>query len=486
MNFDFEAKDTICALATAPGTAGIAVIRISGSLTSKILSQLCPSLKLPLESHKVYFSKLYRKDVGSLAGSASERELIDECLISFFAEGRGYTGQESAEISCHGSPSIVAEILEQIVACGARAAKPGEFSFRAFVNQKIDLVQAESVLSLVHAESRAAARLALRQLQGSLSKQFHVLEDKLIWILANLEASIDFTTEDIQPVDYAMLSKRCMDLSKEIDSMISSFSTGRVLANGLHISIVGKPNAGKSSLLNQILDQDKAIVSDIPGTTRDCVEGELHISGLKVKFIDTAGLRETTDSIESIGIRKSQEALAASDLVIVLLDPLDPDVLQKSSYYSDLKDKNTFIVFSKKDLLAQNKAFLGLNIDEKLGKMADIFIKNHDILAENTQVLAISSIQREGLDLLLQNIKTLIEQKYSSQSASIFHTRHYEGLLKIKEFLDKSQKMLLKNDSPDFISFELHECVFALHELLGKRFDDQVMDRVFREFCIGK
>lgn len=476
MGFLSREKDTICALTTPQGRSGIAVIRVSGPDTLSIIKKLNNNLPEIPESHKIYYGKILDTDL----------QAIDEVLFSYFADNKSYTGQETIEISCHGNPIIINKILRNLVKAGCRTAERGEFTYRAFINQKIDLVQAESVLSLIESQSEKAASLSLRQLEGDLTKVLLDIEDKLTFILANLEASIDFVEEDIDIIDYTALENASDKVLKSIDKLLTSYKDGRVLKEGYRVALVGKPNAGKSSLLNSLLEEEKAIVSPIPGTTRDVVEGTIHLEGVSIQFYDTAGIHSTDDIVEKMGIERSQKKLDDADLVLYLVDINAIDNSIDIDLVSKISNKNSYIVASKIDLVHQD-------LDLKMQKLAShsaiseiLHGQKKDSDSESQCLLKSSAHTGEGKEQILEIIRNEVSQLYSQDSAVLCQARHFELLSFIKKCLVKSMKMIEDKESAEFISFELHEGIFKLHEVLGKRFDDQVMDRVFKEFCIGK
>ncbi|MCB0347192.1 MAG: tRNA uridine-5-carboxymethylaminomethyl(34) synthesis GTPase MnmE [Bdellovibrionales bacterium] len=446
--------DTICALATPQGHGGISVIRMSGKDSLAILRKLCPKLIKDIKSHTLHLTNFY---------DISNSTVLDEVVVAYFAKGKSFTGEESVEISCHGSPVVVNELLQNLISSGARSAKRGEFTYRAFMNQRIDLAQAESVLSLIESQSKQAARISLRQLKGDLSKQVAVLEEKIVFVLANLEASIDFSTEDIDVLDYDKCLLFLNEIEQKTSQILSTYNAGRIIKEGFHISIVGRPNAGKSSLLNAICSQEKAIVSDIPGTTRDVVEAELSLGGILVKLSDTAGIHETSDKVERLGIEKSKRAMEEADHLFVVLSPEDVSIPEDVQPY--LKEQNYSLLFSKSDT----------------GKSA----KPNTLIKPLSQI-AYSAVSGDGVSKILDLIESILKESYSYDSAVVFQSRHFELFTIIKDSVQRAKKLFIEKASQEFIAVELQQAIVSLHEILGKRFDDEVMDRVFREFCIGK
>lgn len=475
LNF-FDDESTICAQATPAGRSGVAVVRLSGKDSFSVLSKIAPKLTKKPESHRIYLTKLYEIESG---------DKIDEVLISYFGHGKSYTGEQSLEISSHGNPVIVSRILNELVQAGARMAGPGEFTYRAFTNAKIDLVQAESVLNLIEANSARSAKLSLKQLEGELSTEIGGIEDKLVYLLANFEASIDFTEEDIEIVDYTASSEMCAKLLKRVEELINSYKSGKLIKDGLQVALVGAPNAGKSSLLNALLKQDKAIVSDMPGTTRDVIEATIQMDGLSIHLYDTAGIRDTSDKIEKLGIQKSEQAIDEADHVICLVDPTEDNLDGVRAFVDKLPSKNSTLAISKTDLVSckniesVKKELMDLDIESLQG------VQSPKDLQEGALLLC-SSVSEKGLESIRALLKFLVGQYHFEDTGVIQQARHFELLGQVHESLAKGLELINNRDSVDFISFELHNAIHKLHEVLGKRFDDEVMDRVFKEFCIGK
>lgn len=451
-------KDTICAVATAPGVGGIAVIRVSGSKAYSITRKLCPTLPLSPESHKLYFSNI--KD--------NAGDVIDEVLVSFFDQGKSFTGDEVCEISCHGNPLLSQGILNELITAGARLAEKGEFTYRAFINEKIDLVQAESVLSLIESQSKQAAKQALGQLKGGLSEEVQALIDKLTLVLANLEANIDYAQEDIIVAENSSLINDLSSIKKNLVNYISSYKQGRLLKEGFKVALVGKPNVGKSSLLNAILGEDKAIVTNIEGTTRDIVEGELLLNGIMVQFFDTAGIRDTFNEVELIGISKTKDVIDEVDLTCVLFDLSKPIESQLELLNTHDFKENTLIIGTKMDTLDTQDT--------------------HEVLpsAIGYPMIRLSSKTGNGVGYLFDFISNILNKRSNEYSSVISQSRHYELFIKAEKSVQRALSLLIDDDSPEFIIAELQESLLFLFEVIGQQFDDQVMDKVFSEFCLGK
>jgi tRNA modification GTPase len=469
-------KDTICAISTPPGVGGISVIRISGSSSFSVTSKVCRFLPTLPETHRVYFGNLVHASTG---------EPIDEVLVTCFQNGKSFTGEEVIEISCHGSPIICQIILGEFAALGVRPADRGEFTYRSFINGKIDLVQAESVLSLIESQSQQSAKLAIRQLKGVLSNRLEAIEDKMTWILAHAEANIDFSTEGIQVVDDHIVKEKLAVIIAELTELVDTFRLGRVLKDGLSIVLTGLPNVGKSSLLNLFLEDERAIVTDIPGTTRDVIKGDTSYKGLKFTFVDTAGLRDdTTDLVERIGIQRSYEAQSDSDAVffifdasvglsqeeLVILDSLDPSRTYILGNKTDKRALN-FDLSAVKQLMSASKFYHKIQDTDEFFKRRMFFVSALD---KNIRDEVFKELVHEFSDLQAANI------------VLISNARHFENLNRALENSRRSSDLVSEGLGFEFLALELKEALVAIQETLGKRFDDQIMDRVFKEFCIGK
>lgn len=469
-------KDTICAISTPHGVGGISVIRVSGPQTLNIVSKICPFLPAHPESHKVYF--------GNLKNSHSGDE-IDEVLATYFKEGRSFTGEEVIEISCHGSPLICQSILNQLVNLGARPADRGEFTFRAFMNGKLDLVQAESVLSLIESQSQQAAKLALRQLKGTLSHKLEEIEDDMTWILAHAEASIDFSTEGIEVIEENVIQVRLKKIEAGLKELVATFKVGRLLKDGFRIVLTGLPNVGKSSLLNLFLEDERAIVTDIPGTTRDVIHGDTTFEGVKFTFVDTAGLRdEATDLVERIGIQKSYEAQNESDVVFFVYDIEKGLGAEELQILESLDPAKTYILANKTDKIGGSKP---LETVEKTLKNSKFFQKLTDPGAFFTRrVFFVSALDKKVRSEVLKDLVKEFADLQLENTVLISNARHFENLSRALENTQRSQSVVAQGLGAEFLALEFKEALIAIHETLGKRFDDQIMDRVFKEFCIGK
>lgn len=455
-----RSEQTICAISTPHGVGGIAVIRVSGTDALDICKKIAPSLNSKkIETHRVYFSNLVDLN----------KNKVDEALLTYFANGKSFTGEEVVEISCHGSKFITQQILDLLIKCGCRMADKGEFTFRAFMNGKLDLVQAESVLSLIESQNQAAARLALRQLDGYVSKEIDFLISELTWCLANIEASIDFIEQGIEVVDTEVLMQKLKNIQNSLQKLILSYQSGRLVKDGVKVALIGRPNVGKSSLLNLLVQNDKAIVTPIAGTTRDVIEAETLFDGIKYNFSDTAGLRETEDQVEKIGINRSHSEAEKADLLCFVFDAAQDD--WKASFEMALKIKNTkkLFLFNKSDLLSEEK---------KQSLSAQNF--------SDIQTVFTSALRPESREQIFVEIQKLTGNLQYLDEAVISTSRQYEQALYSFEMISKSVTELEQNLGAEFVSMYLKEALISMQKTLGQVYDDQIMDRVFKEFCLGK
>jgi len=472
-------QQTICAVSTPPGTGGISVLRVSGKQSLQITRKLADFLPQIIQSHKIYFGTLI---------NPADNEGVDEVLISYFQQGKSFTGEEVIEISCHGSPVIVETILNLLTNNGARMADRGEFTYRAFMNQRIDLVQAESVLALIESQSKSSARLALRQLQGNLSDELLRVESDLLWMAAHMEASIDFSTEGLQIVDIEDLLVKMQSVQIIFSRLLESYRSGRFLRDGVWCTLIGVPNVGKSSLLNLLADEDRAIVTDIPGTTRDLITTETTHAGMKFVLTDTAGLREqTNDPIERMGIDRSKKALEQGDFNLFIFD-LSAGLTQADiSILEKLDPASTLLIANKKDKSKLSETQFLANFATIPGvKQSKFFQKIQDLPVFLTrQMRLVSALDKSDRRQIFEMFSSMI-QKPSSNELMISQARHFEALSAAQGFLSQAEMHLKENLGAEFIALDLKEAVLKVQQILGKSFDDQIMDRVFKEFCLGK
>jgi tRNA modification GTPase len=447
-------EDTIVALATPAGVGAISVIRISGpSSISSVDSIFKGKKKLNgVDSHSIHYGTI-----------GYDQEIIDDVLISVFKKPNSYTGEDSVEISTHGSPLITQKIIELLIKIDrVRIAEPGEFTKRAFLNNRIDLSQAEAVLDIINARTDASLRGSRNQLDGLLSAKVNELRDMLVNTSSFIELELDFAEEDIELIDNSELLNRINKIVNEIDGLISTYSFGRVLRDGVNLAIVGQPNVGKSSLLNYILKESRAIVSEIPGTTRDIIREDVTIDGIPFRMYDTAGIRTSDDEIEKEGVIRSRNAVKNSDLILFMGDV---NLLFPQELYNEL---------------------LGLNKSEHIIKVLNKIDLMKDV--ESDADVLISAKTGEGINTLFESMKNRVfkNSDYSEQSAIVSNLRHYNCLKKAKESLINAKKSATEKMSGEFISVDLRTAENSLAEIIGVVTTDDILNNIFSKFCIGK
>jgi len=447
-------EDTITAIATPSGAGAISVIRVSGALSFEISDKIFKGKKRlsDSESHTIHYGEI-----------VNERGIsIDDVLISVFRNPHSYTGEDSIEISTHGNPLISKQIVELLIRNGARPAEPGEFTKRAYLNNKIDLAQAEAVADIISSRTDASLRGARNQLDGLLSKKVEEIRSALINVSSFVELELDFAEEDVEFVNLDELSKRIEKVKSEIETLLKSYSFGKVIKDGVNAAIVGKPNVGKSSLLNYILKESRAIVSHIPGTTRDIIREDVSIDGILFRLYDTAGIRISEDIIEIEGVLRSRQAVKDADIVLLI-----SDVEQGRS--DELLEEIKSFTDENKILKILNKIDLGSNDT-----------KNYDA--------AISALSGEGIESLffIMKEKALGSASYSEKGAIVSNSRHYECLRRAKETLEKAEESIKNKMSGEFISVDLRKAADDIGEIIGIVTSDDILNNIFTKFCIGK
>lgn len=473
MNITDQDQQTVCALATPAGAGAISVVRMSGHQSLDIIKKACPGLaEKNLESHKAYYTKI----------KTNKNEIIDEVLVTYFADKKSYTGEASVEISCHGNPLISKVILDRLCELGARLANRGEFTYRAFMNDKIDLVQAEAVLSVIGAQSSSALKVSLRQLEGRVSTLFLNIESELIWCLAHIEASIDFSTEGLEVVDQQVLIRKLQDISLQLNTIIKNYVTGKIINEGLKIVFMGQPNVGKSSLLNQVVEKEKAIVTDVAGTTRDVIESSTLFQGLKIIVSDTAGLRDTSDVVEKIGVQRSLEEAAKADLCLYVFDASMGISVDDEQLMASIPNSRVLFVGNKWDKVPEaSKQTCSLETTKKLQQ---ILSKNPHV--QENEVLFLSALDQGCRVQLLQSVTSGFDNLDFLSESIISSARQLEMSGLALSAVNDVVSELQQNAGSEFIAQTLKGALLSIQKVLGHSFDDQIMDRVFKEFCIGK
>ena len=448
-----EKMNTICAISTPYGSGGIAVIRVSGESAIHIVDTLFNGRK-PLNQAKAY--TIHYGEIGRL------NETLDQVLVSVFRAPHSFTGEDVVEIACHGSMYIQQTLLQWLVDAGCQLAKAGEFTQRAFLNGKMDLTEAEAVADLIAAQTKAEKDLALSQLRGGISNELAMLRERLLTFTSLVELELDFADhEELEFADRSELFALAQEIDTTIGNLVRSFKTGNAIKQGIPVAIIGAPNVGKSTLLNALLGEERAIVSDIQGTTRDTVEDTLVLDGMLFRFIDTAGLRQTDDTIESLGIERSRQAAQKAAVLIYLQDATQPvDIL---SELDDINEKKLIHVYNKVDLLGERR--------EAKGDEAGIFL----------------SAKSGNVEELKQQLINFAREQYDTRNAvTISNTRHYEALVRAQEAIQHVQNGLQMQISGEFLSMDLQDCLSALGEITGQITSQEVLNNIFSKFCIGK
>jgi len=455
-----DEMETICAVSTAPGEGGIGIIRISGRDSLSIVMNVFKPKKEKLLRSATTHTLHYGHIVDPLSG-----QIIDESLVSIMRAPATYTREDIVEINCHGGMMPLKRTLELLVASGARQAEPGEFTRRAFLNGRIDLAQAEAVMDIISSKTDMALRAANEQLLGGLSQEIARLRDRLVSQLASVEASIDFPEEDIETGIGQSLQQEITSLRAQIRELLSGFSYGKILRDGFATAIVGRPNVGKSSLLNALLRQERAIVTAIPGTTRDVLEEYVNVLGVPLRILDTAGIRHSHDVIEQEGVRRSLAAIDSADLIIVVLDGSQPLMQEDHRVTNEIRGKNAIAVINKSDL------------PRKFGTLdwPDIQI-------------AISCRTRDGLDGLGRAIADRVKSGMSApkEHAWAVNRRHKTALELTDASLGKALESIQAGLSPEFIALDLRDALDHLGLIIGATYTDDILNRIFSDFCIGK
>ncbi len=451
--------DTIAAVATPPGEGGVAVVRLSGPDARRIGSEILGRKADGWESHRLYYGRVRDRPRGSV---------VDEVMFAFLQQPKSYTGEDTVEIHCHGGPYVVRQVLGLVLAQGARHAEPGEFTKRAFLNGRLDLAQAEAVLDLIRSRTDKAANVALGQMEGGLSQEVQDLREQLVDTLVQVEAAIDFPEEEIELLQRAELARKVAGVVDRISVLIDSYEWGRLIREGVRVCIVGRPNVGKSSLMNALLGADRAIVTDTPGTTRDFIEETVSLSGLPVVLWDTAGLREDTEGVEQIGIDVTLQRLAESQGCLLVLDGSSPLTGEDWSVMERLRESEGLVVINKIDL------------KQRIDRAAV------SELLPRLRQLEVSALTRRGLDELRTALHDCFLDSAAEPEIVVTNVRHKAALDRARSSLVEVHRAMDDGLPPDIVAVDLQEARDSLEEIIGTVTNDDILDRIFSQFCIGK
>lgn len=452
-------NNTIAALATPTGRSGIGVIRLSGKDALTITKKLTSDQDFNPQPRFASLKKIYDLETG---------DVLDETLITFFKSPNSFTGEDVIEIACHGSPVILRQIIDYCLKLDARMAEAGEFSLRALANGRMNLSQAEAIRDLIDAQTVASARQSIRQLNGEFSNQLQPLKDELLNVIVILESALEFVEDDLPDFQNEKIKINLSEISQKIGKLASTFKAGKLLREGLRVALVGRPNVGKSSLFNALLGQDRAIVTDIAGTTRDQIHEKLVIENIPISLIDTAGLRETADTVESIGVERSKRTMADADLVIVLLDGSQKLTSEDSEILENTKDFARIIAVNKIDLNSADEIKSQINKD-------------------NSQIIDVSAKTGEGLNILQKSMIAPFQPEDTEQSGFLVSdARHNDLLLRAESEINNSLNLLDQKMSEEIILIGLHNSLRYLGQITGETTTEDMLTRIFSTFCIGK
>lgn len=455
--------DTIAAIATVLGEGGISIIRISGSKSLDIVDSIFKGKNnrslLDISPYSMRYGFIIEKET---------EDILDEVLVTYMKGPRSYTAEDTVEINCHGGVTPTKRIFQEIIKAGARVAEPGEFTKRAFLNGRIDLSQAEAVIDIIRAKTELSMKSAVLQSNGRISKEIDSLRNRLLQTIAHIEATVDFPEDDLEEVTSNQVSIQVENIINEVSELLSTADEGKILREGLNVVIVGKPNVGKSSLLNALLKEQRAIVTEVPGTTRDVIEEYINLDGVPIKIIDTAGIRETEDIVEKIGVEKSKEKIIEADLIIFMIDlsrELDDEDKEIMDY---IRDKKYIVLLNKSDL--ENK------------------VVKEDLAGLNLKYIIESSAKSgKGLDELKDSIKELFfKGEVKNQDIIITNARHKEALIRAKESLSSALDTLNNTLAIDLSSIDIRDAWSRLGEITGDTLEEDIIDKIFSEFCLGK
>ncbi|MGH9822828.1 MAG: tRNA uridine-5-carboxymethylaminomethyl(34) synthesis GTPase MnmE [Blastocatellia bacterium] len=450
--------DTIAAISTPPGRGGIGVVRLSGPQSLELASRifLCPSANTP-QPARAYFGNVIGDD---------PNETLDTAVLTYFKGPHSYTGEDVAEVSCHGSPVVLGAVLNRLLRLGARAAEPGEFTMRAFLNRRLDLAQAQGVRDLIDAQTVYQAKLATSQMQGSLSKRIAPHKQAVIDVVVHLESSLEFVEDDISPESAAGLIAKLDSAIAALSDIAGTFSFGKFVKQGFNLAIVGRPNVGKSSIFNRLIGTDRAIVTSIPGTTRDALYETTSIAGIPVRLIDTAGIRETSDTVETIGISRSRAAIADADTTLLVLDASEPSTADDVLLLKEIPEDSRIVILNKADLPRR------ISLGEKL----------------NNGSVSVSAITGAGFDDL---IRVMIDRLHGAAFAErddmlITDARQHHSLERGIEELREALRLLSDHELEEIVLLKLRKALASIGEISGETLTDDILNQIFSTFCIGK
>ncbi|BDR68505.1 tRNA modification GTPase MnmE [Clostridium tetani] len=455
--------DTIAAISTVLGEGGISIIRISGDKSLAIVNKLFKAKNgkdiLDMKPYTMKYGHIIEQDTNNI---------LDEVLISYMKAPRSFTAEDTVEINCHGGVTPTKKIFQEVIKAGVRVAEPGEFTKRAFLNGRIDLTQAEAVIDIIRSKTELSMKSAVSQSIGKVSEEINVLRENLIETIAHIEATVDYPEEDLEEITSSQVQEKIEKVIEELERLLDTSEEGKIIREGLDVVIVGKPNVGKSSLLNALLSEKRAIVTEIPGTTRDVIEEYINLDGIPIKIIDTAGIRETEDLVEKIGVERSKEKINEADLVILVLDSSNKLNDEDYEIIEYIKDKKYITLLNKSDL------------ESKINKsdLEDLKLYN---------IIEISAKMGFGLEDLKEYIKDLFfKGDIQTDSIIITNTRHKEALIRAKESCNTALKALENTLAIDLASIDIKNAWLSLGEITGDTLEEDIIDKIFSEFCLGK
>jgi tRNA modification GTPase len=466
--------DTIAAISTPPGRGGIGVIRLSGADALNLASRIFRASGQAFEPRQAQFGRLFDPE---------SETLIDEAILTYFKAPHSYTGEEVVELSCHGSPMVLRRVLELVTAGGARIAEPGEFTFRAFLNRRMDLAQAQAVRDVINAQTTYQASLATRQLEGAFSRRLTPLKENLITIIVHLESSVEFVEDDISPENLAKILEKIESVIAALEQFAAGFTFGRFVKEGFELAIVGRPNVGKSSVFNQLVGTDRAIVTAIAGTTRDALYESASIAGVPVRLVDTAGIRETVDVVESIGIKRSRTAIADADIVLLVLDNSESLTEDDKRLLEEVPVERRIIALNKSDLAHR----LAVDAVEMAAEMP-LGIHASTAAQDFTRAIPISALTGAGFESLREMIFSYLSGDAATERDDLLITdaRQQQAVRVALEQLQAARDLIIEGELEEIILLKLQTALTALGDITGETLTDDILGQIFSTFCIGK